>query len=103
VQVREEHEPLAEARILGRDRLLDLEHELGVAPDLVDGADPRTDRGVGVVGERAPLPRALLDQHVVAVPRQLERPCRRERDAVFVGLDLLGDADLHERRRTLSI
>jgi hypothetical protein len=26
---------------------------------------------------------------------QLTRACRRERDAVFVGLDLAGDADLH--------
>ena len=36
VQVGEEHEPLPQARILLGDRLLHLEQELGVAPDVVD-------------------------------------------------------------------
>ena len=58
VQVREEHEPVAQPPVLGVDRLLDLEQELGVAPDVVDGDDLRTDRLVRVVGERAAFARA---------------------------------------------
>ena len=58
VQVGEEDEPVAQPAVLGVDRLLDLEQELGVAPDVVDGRDlrrrpPRTRRR----GMRCPRPR----------------------------------------------
>ena len=66
VQVREEDEPVAEPAVLGVDRLLDLEQQLGVAPDVVDRDDLRADRLVRVVGECAALARALLDEDVVA-------------------------------------
>ena len=41
VEVGEEHEPFAQAAVLRRDRLLDLEQQLGFAPDLVDRRDAR--------------------------------------------------------------
>ena len=44
VQVREERQPLAEPRVLGRDRLLHLEQQVARLPDLVDAGDPRADR-----------------------------------------------------------
>ena len=46
-----------------------------------------------VVGDRRPLPRALLDEHLVVVLDELAHARRRERDAVLVRLDLRGDAD----------
>ena len=72
-----------------------------VAPDLVDRRDPRADALVVGVGERAPEPGAGLDDDVVAAADELERAGRRQRDAVLVGLDLLGDAD-PQGRATIS-
>ena len=66
VEVREEHEPVAQTAVLGLDRLFDLEQELAPLPDLVDAHDSGADGLIGVVGEGAPLPRAGLDEHVVA-------------------------------------
>ena len=64
--------------------------------------DARADRGVRVVGERAALARAALDEHLVAVLDELARARRGQRDAVLVGLDLLDDADLHGRETLAS-
>ena len=102
VEVGEEHEVLAQAPVLGLDRLLDLEQELRVGPHVVDRGDPRSDRLVRRVRKRAALSGAGLDGHLMAVLDQLERPRRRERDAVLVRLDLPGDADLHRSRATIS-
>ena len=52
VQVREEDEPLAQPRVLARDRLLHLEQQLRV-PDVVGRDDARADALVRGVGERA--------------------------------------------------
>ena len=41
------------------------------------------------------MARAGLDDDVVTTLSELARLCRSERDAVLVGLDLLGNADLH--------
>ena len=56
VEVGEQDEPLAQVPILGGDRLLDLQQELGLAPDLVDGRGARADGLVRRVRERAALP-----------------------------------------------
>ena len=95
MQVREEREPVAQAPVLGCDRLLDLEQELARAPHLVHGADRRTDSLVGSVGERASRSRPGLDRHLVTAVDQLEGARGSQRDAVFVGLDLLRDSDPH--------
>ena len=98
VQVGEEDEALAQPAVLGRDRLLHLQQQLRAAPDLVDRRDPGAVRLVVGVGELAPRAGAGLDDDLVAALDELARPGRRQRDAVLLGLDLLGDADAHGRR-----
>ena len=93
MEIREEDEPLAQARVLRLDRLLDLEEELRVGPHRLDGADLRAGALVVGVGERAPVAGGRLDEHVMAALDELARARRGERDAVLVGLDLFGDAD----------
>jgi len=83
------------SRVLLGQRLLDLEQELGVAPDVVDRVNRRADAAICVVGERAAVAGPGLDEHVVPALDELARTGRRERDAVLVGLDLFDDADLH--------
>ena len=96
MEVGEEDLVVAEQPVLLGNGLLHLEDQLGVGPDLVSRAgDACPDRLVGTVPKRAPLPRPRLDEDVVTTLEQLTRACRRERDAVLVGLDLAGDADLH--------
>ncbi len=56
-----------------------------VAPAWRVGFVVEADAGAGVV----------LDDDLVAVMGELARAGRGEADAVFVGLDLLGNADLH--------
>jgi hypothetical protein len=58
----------------------------------------RADAFVRGVGKRASGSGAAFDEDVVAVPNQLERAGRSQRDAVLVGLDLFRDADLHSGR-----
>ena len=82
--------------------LLDLQHEVGAAPHVVDRPDPRADGFVGRVGKRAAFPRALLDDDLVALLRQLARARGGQGHAVLVGLDLLGDADLHGAAKAIS-
>ena len=93
VEVGEEHEPLAQPRILGVDRFLDLEQEVGLAPGIVHRDDAGAGALVLLVGECTPLPRARLHQNLVTALDQLAGTGGGERDAVFVGLDLLGNAD----------
>ena len=71
VEVREEHEPLAQARVLGRDRLLDLEQHLG-PPDLVDVDDPRAHRRSASSANELPTP-APSRRDLVAALDELER------------------------------
>ena len=96
VQVREEHLARAQQLDLGRLRLLDLQDQLRLGEHRLR---VRHDAGalghVRVVVDRAALAGAGLDQHLVAVLRQLARAGRRQRDAVLVRLDLGGDADPH--------
>ena len=87
----------------GGDRLLDLEQELGLAPDVIDRHDAGARRAsYAASGNALPSPAPVLDEHVVAALDELARAGRRQRDAVLVGLDLLGDADLHLEPRNLT-
>ena len=61
VQVREERQPFAQPRVLGRDRLLDLQQQVGRLPHLVDAGDARADALVVRVRERASRAGAGLD------------------------------------------
>lgn len=72
VQVGEERLVLAEAVVLLRDRLLDLEQQVGGGPDLVGGAeDLGTGRDVLGVRDRGTHTGVLLDEDLVAVADQL--------------------------------
>ena len=96
VQVGEEHLPGPQQLDLLGLRLLDLQHHVGLAEHRRGvGHDARALRLVIVVGDRAALAGAGLDEHLVAALGQLAHAGGRERDAVLVGLDLGGDADLH--------
>jgi len=98
VQVREQHEPFPKTRVLALDRLLHLQQQLRLRPNVVDGDDACARAFVIGVGERAALTRRGLDEHVMSVLRQLACTRGRQRDAVLVGLDLFGDADAHDAR-----
>ena len=102
VEVGEEHEALSQAAVLLLDRLLHLEQQLARLPDLVHRHDSGAHCLVGVVGERAPLPRAVLDEHRMAALAELASPGRRQRDAVLVRLDFPGHADFHAGEPYLS-
>ena len=95
MQVREEDESFTQPLVLGGDRLLHLQQQLGLRPDVVDGADPRSCRLVRRVGERAPLAGTSLDDDVMTPLPEFTRARRRERDAVLVRLDLPCNTDLH--------
>ena len=97
VQVGEEQLAGPQPRDLDRLRLLDLDDHLGLRRRRRRrrAAIVRALRDVLVVGDRRALARALLDEHLVAVLGQLAHAGGRQRDAVLVGLDLGGDADLH--------
>ena len=98
VEVREEHEPFAQARVLRLDRLLHLQQQLGPGPHLVDRDDACAGTLVVGVGECAALACRRLDEHLVPELHELARARRCQRDAVLVGLDLLGDADPQDAR-----
>ena len=98
MQVRQEHQPLTEERILGRKGLLDLEQELGFAPNVLDTPEGRSDGTVCVVREGASVARARLDEHFVAALDELASAGRRQSDPVLVRLDLIDDSDLHRAR-----
>src|SRR4029453_13777252 len=99
MQVGEQHLVLAEPVELLGDRLLHLEDEVGLAPDLVGGLEHG---GPGLlellVGDGAAQPGALLDHDPVAGVGQLADADRRDRDPVLVVLELPRDANVHGRR-----
>ena len=96
MQVGEQHLTPAHAAVLGLDRFLDLQQQIGVGPHLIGGRDDRrSGRGeVGVVDGRS-LAGAGLHQHLMATVHQLGHAGGGDGDAVLVVLDLGGDADAH--------
>ena len=65
---------------------------------LARGADLCAGARVLAVRKGTALARRRLDEHVMSLQHELPRARRRERDAVLVGLDLLGDADTQDAR-----
>src|SRR5439155_12728350 len=80
MQVGEQDEALPEQLVLGGQRLLDLQEEVGLAPDLVGGAELCADRLVVVVVERAAAAGTGLDEHFMAALDELPRTRWGERD-----------------------
>ncbi len=96
VEVGEEGLALAEPVVLLRDRLLDLQQQVGGGPDLIGGVQDDRARGdvlrVRDGGADTGIP---LHVDLVAVTHQLMYAGGGDGHAEFVVLDLAGDADLH--------
>ncbi len=98
MQIGEQRLALAHARVLGLDRLLDLQQKFGLGPHLVGAVDHLSAGGLEVaVGDRRTLAGAGLNQHLVTAVGQFGHACRGDGDAVLVVLDLGRDADAHDR------
>src|SRR6185295_14536326 len=84
--------------------LLHLQDQVGIAEHVLGGRNDARSLGLVVrVRDRAALPGPTLNQDLVTVLGELARPDRRQRDAVLVGLDLGGDADLQARTSSLVV
>ena len=96
VQVGEQHEVVAEVAVLARDRLLDLEQQLGARPHLGGVVEERRSGGLvlGIRHRRADA-RAALHEHLVAGGDQVVDSRGSQSHPVLVVLDLGGDADPH--------
>ncbi len=81
--------PSRRRRILGCDRLLHLQQQLGAIPDIIDRHDLRARALVVRIRQRAAVAGGRLDQDVVSLVHELARARRRQRDPVLIGFDLL--------------
>ena len=80
VQIGEQHEVVAEVSVLARDRLLDLEQQLGARPDLGGVVEQRrSGRFVLGIRHRRAVARAALHEHLVT---RLRRGRARPRASV---------------------
>ncbi|MNX38175.1 hypothetical protein D3C86_685080 [compost metagenome] len=96
MQVGEEDMVLAESRPFHGLRLLDLHDQVAVVEDGFGvGDDGRACLDVVGVGEARPQTGAGFDPNLVAVGDVFARRRGRQADAMFIGLDLAGDADTH--------
>ena len=96
MQVGEQDLAGVELLALGRQRLLHFDDQLGARVDRIRiGRDLGAGRLVVGVGETGPEPGIVLHKHAMAVGGQLAHRRGHQADAVFVILDLLGDADQH--------
>ena len=97
VQVGEERLALAQSRVLGLDRLLDLQQQLRLGPHFVGGVDQLgTDPLEIGIGDRRTLAGAGLDEHLVATADQLGDTRGGDGDSVLVVLDFGRDSDAHD-------
>ena len=96
MQIGEQDQARAEMRVLGRLRLLDLDHQIGLAPDFRGGG-----QDLGRLRRCIPDPgwscrrRLRLHQHPMAGFAQRRYAARDQPDACFVILDFLRYADDH--------
>ena len=98
MEVREEHQPFAQPRVFGLDRLLHLQQEVSLAPDRVGRCETGSCSEVGVVRKRRADPCPAFDEHVVAVLHELVRAGRSQRHSILLRLDLFHDPDTHGAR-----
>ena len=99
VQVGEQHLVGPHAREFLGDRLLHLQDEVRLAPDLVRRAEHSCAGPLELgVPDRAAFPRSALDQHPMAAVGQRAHARGGDRDAVLVVLQLAGDAYVHGAR-----
>ena len=96
VQVGEENLPPAKQRELGGLRFLHLDDQVGLLKHLggrSDNLGPILE--VVFIGDARANPRAPFHQHPMPEPGQFFDPRGDETDAIFIRLDLLGNADNH--------
>nr|BFF03680.1 hypothetical protein GCM10020241_53550 [Streptoalloteichus tenebrarius] len=99
VQIGEQRLVGAHPVVLGRLRLLHLEHQLRRAPHVVGRRDDlRAGRDVVLVGQRRPGAGLPLDQHPVAAADELDHAGRGDRHPVLADLQLPRDPDNHVER-----
>ena len=97
VQVGEESLSPTHQGVLGLDRFLDLEEQIGFGPDLFGTVDNLRARGFEVhIGYRRAFTRAGLDDHLVATAGQLGHTGRGSSYAELVVLDFGRDAYTHD-------
>ena len=98
MQIGEHRLALAHAAVLGLDRLLDLQQQIGLGPHLFGGVDHFGAGGLEiVVGDGRTVTRAGLDDHLVAATGQLGHAGRGDGNSELVVLDLGRDSDAHDR------
>ncbi len=99
MQIGEQRLAAPHARVLDRHGLLDLEHQVGVGPDVFCGGDQLRARGFEIaVGDRRAFARARLDQDLVAATGQLGDAGRGDRHPELVVFGFGRDADTHDRQ-----
>src|SRR5262245_30979676 len=88
----------ANQRILGRQRLLDLNDQIGTGENLSRGGDDLGSLGCIFDVRNAGTDASVgLDQYLMASTSQLLHAHGQHGHAVFVALDLARDANEHER------
>ncbi len=98
MQIGEQRLALAHAAVLGLDRLLDLQQQIGLGPHLVDAVDHLGAGPLEVgVGDRRAVACAGLNEHLVAAVDQFGHTGRGDGNSILVVLDLGRDADAHDR------
>src|SRR2546422_4720036 len=104
MEVREHDLALAHARPLGLDRLLHLDHHLGLGPHVSGPGHERPARhAIRLVRKPRADPRPLLHEHAVPVAYQRLDPRRHQRHTVLGGFDLFGDANDHADRKSTRL
>ncbi len=95
VQIREDELAGAEPRVLGWQRLLHLEDQLGFGPDALRRLQRGAGGGVLLVADPAAEPGSPLDEQAVPALAERSGPGRREGDPLLSGLDLSRHTDDH--------
>jgi hypothetical protein len=96
VQIGVEHQAGAKIRHLAGLRLLDFDDDIGLSPDVLGGVEHhRAGLAVILVGNRAALARARLDQHFVAGFAQRGYTAGHQPHAGFMVLDFTRNPDNH--------
>jgi hypothetical protein len=96
VQIREQDLVVSHEAILGPDRLLDLEQQVGVGPYLFGRGGHLGARRLELrVGDRRPFSGAGLDEHLVSALGQFGDAGRGDSDPELVALGLGRNANAH--------
>jgi hypothetical protein len=96
VQVGEERKFRAKVIVLARNGLLDLDHHLGVGPDVIRLADDLRSNGlVFVIGKAGERTGVVLDKDLMACIDKRSHTRRGDADTRLMVFDFLGNTDNH--------